>query len=123
MRNAYEISVGKKNVGADAVSHEYYMVRASDRYLALKRLADVNHDIYGIVFCRTRSETKEVAEKLIQDGYNADALHGDLSQAQRDHVMTVFRSKTCIINCYDCWSRGLDCNELTHVTLQFARRP
>jgi ATP-dependent RNA helicase DeaD len=116
MRNAYEISVGKKNVGADAVSHEYYMVRASDRYLALKRLADVNHDIYGIVFCRTRSETKEVAEKLIQDGYNADALHGDLSQAQRDHVMSRFRSRNLqLLIATDVAARGLDVNELTHV--------
>lgn len=116
MNNPEEISVGKKNQGADNVEHHLYMVKASDRYLALKRLADINPDIYGIVFCRTRSETKEIADKLIQDSYNADALHGDLSQAQRDHVMARFRSKHLqILVATDVAARGLDVNDLTHV--------
>ena len=93
MTNPLEISVGKKNTGAENVEHHYYVVHAKDRYLALKRVADINPNIYGIIFCRTRMETKEVADKLMQDGYNADALHGDLSQSQRDHVMARFRSK------------------------------
>lgn len=116
MHDAEEISVGKKNSGAENVRHEYYMVKAADRYLALKRLADINPNIYGIVFCRTRSETKEVADKLIQDGYNADALHGDLSQAQRDSVMNRFRNKSLqLLIATDVAARGLDVNELTHV--------
>ena len=93
MTKPVEISAGTKNVGADSVSHEYYLVSDRNRYSALKRIADVNPDIYSIVFCRTRRETKEIAEKLIADGYNADALHGDLSQAQRDMVMQKFRKK------------------------------
>ena len=94
MSNPLEISVGKKNTGAENVEHHYYLVHAKDRYLALKRVADINPNIYGIIFCRTRAETKEVADKLMQDGYNADALHGDLSQAQRDHVMARFQKQT-----------------------------
>lgn len=116
MHDAEEISVGKRNSGAENVRHEYFMVKAADRYLALKRLADINPNIYGIVFCRTRSETKEVADKLIQDGYNADALHGDLSQAQRDSVMNRFRNKALqLLIATDVAARGLDVNELTHV--------
>lgn len=116
MHDAEEISVGKRNSGAENVRHEYYMVKAADRYLALKRLADINPNIYGIVFCRTRAETKEVADKLIQDGYNADALHGDLSQAQRDSVMNRFRNKSLqLLIATDVAARGLDVNELTHV--------
>ncbi len=116
MKNHEQIKVGGSNKGADTVSHEYYVVHARDRYLALKRLADVNPDIYGIVFCRTRRETKEVADKLIKDGYNADALHGDLSQAQRDHVMLRFREKNLqILVATDVAARGLDVNDLTHV--------
>jgi ATP-dependent RNA helicase DeaD len=91
MNNPIEITIGKKNAGNENVKHVYYMVHASDRYLALKRIADVNPNIYGIIFCRTRAETNEVAEKLINDGYSADALHGELSQAQRDYVMQKFR--------------------------------
>ena len=82
MRNSVEIAIGRKNSGTENVDHIYYMVQAKDRYNCLKRVVDINPDIYAIVFCRTRQETKEVAEKLMQDGYNADALHGDLSQAQ-----------------------------------------
>lgn len=111
-----EISIGKTNEGSNDVEHHYYMVRANDRYLALKRLADINPNIYGIVFCRTRRETKEVADGLIEDGYNADALHGDLSQAQRDTVMDKFRRKQLqILVATDVAARGIDVNELTHV--------
>ncbi|QGY44368.1 DEAD/DEAH box helicase [Maribellus comscasis] len=116
MSNPFEISVGKKNTGAENVEHNYYVVHAKDRYLALKRVADVNPNIYGIIFCRTRMETKEVADKLMQDGYNADALHGDLSQAQRDHVMARFRGKHLqMLVATDVAARGLDVNDLTHV--------
>ena len=116
MVDPYEISVGKKNTGAENVEHHYYVVHAKDRYLALKRVADINPNIYGIIFCRTRAETKEVADKLMQDGYNADALHGDLSQAQRDHVMARFRAKHLqMLVATDVAARGLDVNDLTHV--------
>lgn len=116
MTNPDELSVGKKNSGAENISHIYYMVKASDRYAALKRLADINPNIFGIVFCRTRRETKEVADHLIQDGYNADALHGDLSQAQRDSVMARFRAKHLqLLIATDVAARGLDVNDLTHV--------
>ncbi len=116
MTDAIEISVGKRNSGAENVSHEYYTVNGRDRYSALKRIADVNPNIYGIIFCRTRMETKEVADKLIADGYNADALHGDLSQAQRDQVMSRFRTKNLqLLVATDVAARGLDVNDLTHV--------
>lgn len=116
MKDIFEISVGRKNMGADNVEHHYYLVQARDRYLALKRVADVNPNIYGIIFCRTRAETKDVADKLMQDGYNADALHGDLSQAQRDHVMARFRGKHLqMLVATDVAARGLDVNDLTHV--------
>lgn len=116
MNNPHEISVGKKNTGAENVEHHYYLIHAKDRYLALKRVADINPNIYGIIFCRTRLETKEVADKLMQDGYNADALHGDLSQPQRDHVMTRFRNKHLqMLIATDVAARGLDVNDLTHV--------
>lgn len=116
MNDPIDITQGKKNVGAENVSHFYYVVRSSDRYLALKRLADINPNIYGIVFCRTRSETKDVASKLIQDGYNADALHGDLSQSQRDYVMQRFRSKQLqLLIATDVAARGIDVTDLTHI--------
>ncbi|MBI9068805.1 MAG: DEAD/DEAH box helicase [Salinivirgaceae bacterium] len=116
MNNIEEIAVAKKNVGADNVQHQYFVIKASDRYLALKRLADINPNIYGIVFCRTRRETQEIAAKLIQDGYNADALHGDLSQAQRDQVMLRFRRQHLqLLIATDVAARGLDVNSLTHV--------
>jgi len=116
MNTSEEISVGQRNAGADNVSHLFYMVHAKDRYDALKRIADINPAIYGIVFCRTRQETKEVAEKLKNDGYNADALHGDLSQAQRDNVMNGFRKKHLqMLVATDVAARGLDVNDLTHV--------
>ena len=111
-----EISVGQRNAGADHVQHEFYMVHARDRYAALKRITDLNPDIYGIVFCRTRRETGEVARKLSHDGYNADALYGDLTQAQRDQVMARFRKRQLqILVATDVAARGLDVNELTHV--------
>lgn len=116
MNNTVEISAGKKNVGAENVSHEYYLVSDRNRYPALKRIADITPDIYSIVFCRTRRETKDIADKLISDGYNADALHGDLSQAQRDMVMQKFRNKTLqILVATDVAARGLDVTDLTHV--------
>lgn len=116
MNKPKEITVGKKNMGADNVTHQYYVVKAPDRYLALKRLADINPNIYGIVFCRTRHETKDVAAKLMNDGYNADAIHGDLSQAQRDSVMQRFRKKNLqLLVATDVAARGLDIADLTHV--------
>ncbi len=116
MHNPIELSAGKKNIGADQVSHQYYVVSERNRYAALKRIADVNPDIYSIIFCRTRRETQEIADKLIKDGYNADALHGDLSQAQRDSVMQKFRKKHLqILVATDVAARGLDVTDLTHV--------
>lgn len=116
MRNPVEISAGRRNSGAENVEHHFYLIHAKDRYTALKRIADINPNIYGIIFCRTRAETKEIADKLIKDGYNADSLHGDLSQAQRDHVMLRFRSKNLqILVATDVAARGLDVNDLTHI--------
>ncbi|MBT3174544.1 MAG: DEAD/DEAH box helicase [Lentimicrobiaceae bacterium] len=111
-----EITTGVKNNAAENVKHIFCEVHAKDRYEALKRIADVNPKIYGIIFCRTRRETKEIADKLINDGYNADALHGDLSQAQRDMVMNKFRIKHLqLLVATDVAARGLDVNDLTHV--------
>ena len=116
MKNPVELESGIRNTGAENVEHHYYIVKAPNRYLALKRLADANPNIYGIVFCRTRHETKEVADKLIQDGYNVDALHGDLSQAQRDHVMQRFRMKNLqLLIATDVAARGIDVNDLSHI--------
>ncbi len=116
MRDPVKITIGKQNAGAENVRHIYYQAHARERYLVLKRIADINPDIYGIVFCRTRAETKEVADKLIKDGYNADALHGDLSQAQRDHVMNRFRKKTIqMLVATDVAARGIDVSNITHV--------
>ncbi|WP_218599388.1 DEAD/DEAH box helicase [Polaribacter sp. NJDZ03] len=116
MTKPVEITSGEKNAGSDNVSHEFYGVTERTRYPALKRIADLNPDIYAIIFCRTRRETQEVADNLIKDGYSADALHGDLSQAQRDSVMGKFRKKTIqILVATDVAARGLDVTELTHV--------
>ncbi len=116
MDHPEEVSVGTKNQGAENVRHEYYTVQARDRYSALKRIADIYPDIYGIVFCRTRQITREIAEKLMADGYNADALHGDLSQAQRDHVMNRFRHRQLqLLVATDVAARGLDVSNLTHI--------
>ena len=98
------------------MKHIYYMVHAKDKYLALKRIADYYPQIYGIIFCRTRKETQEIADKLIQDGYNADSLHGELSQAQRDLVMQKFRQRHLqLLVATDVAARGLDVDDLTHV--------
>ena len=116
MTKPVEVTSGQKNTGSDDVSHEYYLVTERTRYQALKRIADLNPNIYAIIFCRTRRETQEVADNLIKDGYNADALHGELSQAQRDSVMGKFRKKTVqILVATDVAARGLDVNSLTHV--------
>ncbi|MBX3164473.1 MAG: DEAD/DEAH box helicase [Bacteroidetes bacterium] len=116
MNNPKELSTGKKNEGADNLEHVYYVVQSRDRYLALKRVADYYPEIFGIVFCRTKAETQEVADLLIKDGYNADALHGDLSQSQRDFVMKRFRSKTLqMLVATDVAARGIDVNDVTHV--------
>jgi len=116
MHQTDEISVGIKNTGAENVMHEYFVSHARNRYEVLKRIADINPDIYGIVFCRTRQETKDVADKFMNDGYNADALHGDLSQTQRDHVMNRFRNRHLqMLVATDVAARGLDVNDLTHV--------
>ncbi len=116
MHNPVELSAGKKNIGADTVTHELYMVSERNRYATLKRIVDINVDIYGIIFCRTRRETQEIADKLIQDGYGVDSLHGDLSQAQRDLVMRKFRSKKIqILVATDVAARGIDVTDLTHV--------
>lgn len=111
-----EIVVGSRNEGAENVNHIYYLVHAKDKYLALKRVVDYYPKIYGIIFCRTRMETQEVADLLIRDGYNAEALHGDLSQAQRDLTMQKFRQhRTQLLVATDVAARGLDVDELTHV--------
>ncbi len=116
MQNPEEITIGRKNEGSENVKHIYYMVHARDKYLALKRIADYYPDIYGIIFCRTRRETQEIADKLIQDGYSADSLHGDLSQAQRDYVMQKFRTKAIqLLVATDVAARGIDVDNLTHV--------
>ncbi|MEE1207403.1 MAG: DEAD/DEAH box helicase [Muribaculaceae bacterium] len=116
MHEPEEVVIGTRNEGAENVRHIYYMVNARDKYLALKRVADYNPSIYAIVFCRTRRDTQEIADKLIQDGYNADALHGDLSQQQRDIVMKKFRDRVItLLVATDVAARGLDVDDLTHV--------
>lgn len=116
MNDPKEIVIGRKNEGNKNIRDIYYMVRAQDKYLALKRIADYYPNIYGIIFCRTRKETQEIADKLIQDGYNADSLHGELSQAQRDYVMQKFRIKNLqLLVATDVAARGLDVDDLTHV--------
>ena len=116
LHEAKEITIGTKNEGSKNVNHVAYIVHAKDKYLALKRVVDFYPQIYGIVFCRTRKETQEIADKLIQDGYNADSLHGELSQAQRDLVMQKFRQRHLqLLVATDVAARGLDVNDLTHV--------
>lgn len=116
LHDAKEIVIGTRNEGCKNVNHIYYMVHAKDKYLALKRIADYYPQIYGIIFCRTRKETQEIADKLIQDGYNADSLHGELSQAQRDLVMQKFRQRHLqLLVATDVAARGLDVDDLTHV--------
>jgi ATP-dependent RNA helicase DeaD len=116
MRNPHRISVGSEEKGAENIQHFYYKVQARDKYPALKRIADMSPNIYGIIFCRTRKETQEIADKLQHDGYNADALHGDLSQGQRELVMSRFRSKFVpLLVATDVAARGLDVDDLTHI--------
>jgi len=116
LRDPKEIVVGSRNEGAEHVNHIYYMVNAKDKYLALKRLVDYNPRIFAIIFCRTKIETQEVADKLIRDGYNAESLHGDLSQQQRDLTMQKFRQHTVqLLVATDVAARGLDVDDLTHV--------
>ncbi|MDE6002243.1 MAG: DEAD/DEAH box helicase, partial [Prevotella sp.] len=111
-----EIVVGSRNEGAEHVNHIYYMVNAKDKYLALKRLVDYYPRIFAIIFCRTKIETQEIADKLIRDGYNAESLHGDLSQQQRDLTMQKFRQHTVqLLVATDVAARGLDVDDLTHV--------
>ena len=116
MDNPVEITVGNKNESTDQVSHEYYLVNARDRYAALKRLSDANPDIFSVIFCRTKRDTQKVAENLIEDGYSAGALHGDLSQNQRDLVMKSFRNKQIqMLVATDVAARGIDVDDITHV--------
>jgi ATP-dependent RNA helicase DeaD len=116
LRDAKEIVVGSRNEGAEKVNHIYYLVQAKDKYKALKRIADYYPEIYAIIFCRTRMETQEIADKLIQDGYNAESLHGELSQAQRDLTMQKFRQhRVQLLVATDVAARGLDVDNLTHV--------
>lgn len=116
MNDPVEVTVGNKNAGNENIEHLYYVVHQKDKYLALKRIADYNPDIFAIVFCRTKAETQQVADQLIKDGYNADALHGDLSQAQRDFVMKRYRSRALqMLVATDVAARGIDVNDVTHV--------
>lgn len=116
MRSPIEITVGNKNESTNQVSHEYYLVNARDRYQALKRLCDANPDIFSVIFCRTKRDTQKVAENLIEDGYSAGALHGDLSQNQRDLVMKSFRNKQIqMLVATDVAARGIDVDDITHV--------
>ncbi|QEM07510.1 DEAD/DEAH box helicase [Mucilaginibacter rubeus] len=116
MTDPFELTMGAKNTGNANIEHEYYIVRARDKYAAFKRIVDFNPDIFGIVFCRTKIETQEIAEALIKDGYNADSLHGDLSQQQRDKVMKRYRERSLqLLIATDVAARGIDVNDVTHV--------
>src|SRR5688500_353434 len=116
MTDPFELTMGTKNTGNVNISHEYYVVRARDKYAAFKRIVEYNPEISGIVFCRTMIETQEIAESLIKDGYNADALHGDLSQQQRDKVMKRYRERSLqLLIATDVAARGIDVNDVTHV--------
>ncbi len=116
MEDPLEITIGRKNEGAQNVKHIYFLVHAKDKYLALKRIVDYYPNVYGIIFCRTRKETQEIADKLMQDGYDADSLHGDLSQAQRDYVMNKFRNRNLqLLVATDVAARGLDVDDVSHV--------
>jgi ATP-dependent RNA helicase DeaD len=116
MTDPFELTMGTKNTGNANIEHEYYVVRARDKYAAFKRIVDFNPEIFGIVFCRTKIETQEIAESLIKDGYNADSLHGDLSQQQRDKVMKRYRDRSLqLLIATDVAARGIDVNDVTHV--------
>jgi len=116
MTDPFELTMGTKNTGNVNIEHEYYIVKARDKYAAFKRIVDFNPEIFGIVFCRTKIETQEIAESLMKDGYNADALHGDLSQQQRDKVMKRYRDRSLqLLIATDVAARGIDVNDVTHV--------
>ena len=116
MTNPLEITVGSKNVGAENIQHVFYNVSERDRYKAVKRILDFNPNIYGLIFCRTRRTTQDVADKLLKEGYNAAPLHGDLSQMQRDKAMEKFRDKTLqVLVATDVAARGIDVNDISHV--------
>lgn len=116
MTDPHELTMGKQNTGNANIDHEYFIVRARDKYAAFKRIVDFNPEIFGIVFCRTKIETQEIAEALIKDGYNADSLHGDLSQQQRDKVMKRYRERSLqLLIATDVAARGIDVNDVTHV--------
>jgi ATP-dependent RNA helicase DeaD len=116
MNEPLELSAGTPNEGNASIEHKYYICRSGDRYAALKRVVDANPGIYGVVFCRTRIETKEIAEQMIRDGYNAEALHGDLSQVDRDRIMKRFRDRSLqLLIATDVAARGIDVQEITHV--------
>ncbi|MGJ1432043.1 DEAD/DEAH box helicase [Sphingobacterium spiritivorum] len=116
MTDPVELTVGTKNTGNANIEHHYYLIRAKDKYAAFKRIVDSNPEIFGIVFCRTKIETQEIAEALIKDGYNADSLHGDLSQQQRDKVMKRYRDRSLqLLIATDVAARGIDVNDVTHV--------
>ena len=116
MTDPFELTMGTKNTGNVNIEHEYYIIRARDKYAAFKRIVDFNPEIFGIVFCRTKIETQEIAESLIKDGYNADSLHGDLSQQQRDKVMKRYRERSLqLLIATDVAARGIDVNDVTHV--------
>ncbi|MBD1429049.1 MULTISPECIES: DEAD/DEAH box helicase [Sphingobacterium] len=116
MTDPFELTVGTKNTGNANIEHQYFLVKARDKYAAFKRIVDSNPEIFGIVFCRTKIETQEIAEALIKDGYNADALHGDLSQQQRDKVMKRYRDRSLqMLIATDVAARGIDVNDVTHV--------
>lgn len=116
MTDPLEVSIGSKNQGNENIDHIYFAIKEKDRYSALKSLIDYNPNIFGLIFCRTRRETQQVAEKLAKDGYNAEALHGDLSQAQRDRVMGLFRSRTLqLLVATDVAARGIDVDDISHV--------
>lgn len=116
MKDPFELTMGEKNTGNVNIEHEYYIVRARDKYAAFKRIVDFNPDIFGIVFCRTKIETQDIAESLLKDGYNADSLHGDLSQQQRDKVMKRYRERSLqLLIATDVAARGIDVSDITHV--------
>ena len=116
MTNPQELTVGTKNTGNENIEHHYYVVKARDKYAAFKRIVDYYPEIFGIVFCRTKIETQEIAEALVRDGYNADSLHGDLSQQQRDKVMKRYRDRSLqLLIATDVAARGIDVNDVTHV--------
>ncbi|MBU3916741.1 DEAD/DEAH box helicase, partial [bacterium] len=116
MTNPVEVTIGTKNASAENIEHQYFVIKERDRYQVLKRIIDFSPEIYGLVFCRTRKETQEISEKLIKDGYDAEALHGDMSQQARDKVMQRFRDKNLqVLIATDVAARGLDVQDITHV--------